>query len=150
MCDLCPAGKYTGATSSTACDDCTSGYLCVMGSSAPQPCPGGTHAEQAVLESVGFLSSLGDCVVCPEGTFCSTGALSPTSCSAGTVQPEPGQGTCAKCEAGMFINASGQTACFDCPPASYCEDGASAALPCHEGTYSSVLSVGILKYRRPR
>ena len=45
-CELCPAGKFTDERGSTACHNCTSGYLCVEGSSAPQPCPGGTHAGE--------------------------------------------------------------------------------------------------------
>ena len=58
VCDLCPAGKFTPDSGNTACRNCTEGYLCVEGSSAPQPCPGGTHADQSVLAAVGFLSNL--------------------------------------------------------------------------------------------
>ena len=38
-CTLCPGGKFTPDSGSTACRDCTAGYLCVEGSSAPQPSP---------------------------------------------------------------------------------------------------------------
>ena len=37
-CELCAAGKYTPDAGNTACRDCKRGYLCVEGSSAPQPC----------------------------------------------------------------------------------------------------------------
>ena len=36
-CLLCPAGKFTGNASNVWCQPCTRGYLCVEGSSAPQP-----------------------------------------------------------------------------------------------------------------
>ena len=77
VCELCAPGKYTGDRGKTACQDCTTGYLCVLGSSAPQPCPGGTHANQTVLNSVGFLASLDDCIVCPTGTYCPVGSSVP-------------------------------------------------------------------------
>ena len=82
---LCPAGSYQTAAGQTACLTCTAGYLCVegtpatapthllalrsdwssvcsgpcawTGASAPIPCPGGTHADQAVRTCKG--SNLG-------------------------------------------------------------------------------------------
>ena len=36
-CSLCQPGKYTPDSANTVCRDCTPGYLCVEGSSAPQP-----------------------------------------------------------------------------------------------------------------
>ena len=83
-CSLCAAGQWQGAAGQTACEECTSGYLCVEGSAAPQPCPGGTHADQAVIDAVGFLSSLDDdCVDCPAGFFCPVGSLEPRPCGLG-------------------------------------------------------------------
>ena len=77
-CDRCPAGQFTSEEGATACRTCTAGYLCVEGSSAPQPCPGGTHADQHVLATVGYLSNLtSDCIVCPAGTSCSVGSAEP-------------------------------------------------------------------------
>ena len=53
-CELCAAGTYTSSQGNTACEACTEGYLCVEGSSAPQPCRGGTHANQTFLNITGF------------------------------------------------------------------------------------------------
>ena len=64
-CALCPAGSFSSGMGSTECSPCMDGYLCVEGASAPQPCPGGTHADQTVLAAVGFLSDLAsECIVC--------------------------------------------------------------------------------------
>ena len=62
-CALCEPGKFTSTAGNTACQNCTDGQLCVEGSMSPQPCPFGTHADQAVLDSVGYLSNLAtDCI----------------------------------------------------------------------------------------
>ena len=63
--------------------DCTPGYYCIEGSSAPQPCRGGTHANQTVLNISGFLSSLDQCISCPAGTSCSVGSAEPRPCLPG-------------------------------------------------------------------
>ena len=52
MCDLCPAGKFTSTPGNTACDDCTPGYLCLEGASAPQPCRGRAAAAAAAATAV--------------------------------------------------------------------------------------------------
>ena len=93
-CDLCEKGKFTGTPGNTACGDCTRGYLCVEGSSAPQPCPGGRHANQTVLNISGFLGSLDECIICPAGTACSVGSDKPTDCLPGSFGAEPMQPTC--------------------------------------------------------
>ena len=84
-CDICAAGKYTETLGNTVCVDCKDGYLCVEGSSAPQPCPGGTYANQTVLSISGFLNSLDECIVCPAGTSCSVGSAEPKLCLPGSL-----------------------------------------------------------------
>ena len=46
--------------------------------------PGGTHANQTVLNITGFLSSLDQCVICPAGTACSVGSAEPAACLPGS------------------------------------------------------------------
>jgi hypothetical protein len=126
-CELCPAGKFTSVSGSTACHICTIGYLCVEGSSAPQPCPGGTHANQEVLESVGFLSNLtSDCVVCPPGTSWSVGSAQPSDCLPGSFNAAAMRPTCALCPAGKFTPDSRSTACRNCTLGYLCIVGSSA------------------------
>ena len=133
-CDLCEPGKFTPDAGNTACRNCTSGYLCVEGSSAPQPCPGGTHADQTVLASVGFLSNLTmDCKICPPGTSCSVGSAEPTRCLPGSIAPEANQETCDLCPQSQFQREYGQTACVDCLPGFYCKTGSAEPVPCPAG-----------------
>ena len=136
-CDLCPAGKYTGTSGNTACDDCTPGYLCVEGSSAPQPCRGGTHANQTVLNLTGFLSSLDQCIICPEGTACSVGSAEPFPCLPGSYGATPETEKCDLCPAGKYTGNSGNTACSDCTPGYLCVEGSSAPVPCRGGTHAN-------------
>ena len=128
-CDLCPAGKFTSDTRRTACDECTSGYICAEGSSTPVPCMGGTHVNQTVLNLVGFLSSLDECVACGVGTFCPVGSSEATPCQPGSFNPMEGQRTCGACEAGKYQSGLGATACIDCTRGSYCPPGAATGLP---------------------
>ena len=116
VCPLCTPGKYQGSRGATACQDCTSGYLCVEGASSPQPCPGGTHANQTVLTVFGFLSTLDDCVICPTGTFCPVGSAAPTDCPPGTFNDQLNASTCVNCVAGTFQAVAGSTACEQCTP----------------------------------
>jgi hypothetical protein len=92
VCTRCAAGTYQPDDGATACIGCTRGYLCVLGSSAPQPCPGGTHANQSTLTTVGFLSNLAsDCLICPAGTSCSVGSDQPSACLPGFFGAAPRQ-----------------------------------------------------------
>jgi hypothetical protein len=137
VCDLCPTGKFTSTSGSTACQPCTQGYLCVEGSSAPQPCPGGTHANQTVLTLTGYLGSLSECVVCPVGTSCSVGSAVAVPCAPGTYNNQPRQETCLKCAAGSFQELAGQTSCNPCTPGYYCAEGAATPVPCPRGKYNN-------------
>ena len=87
------------------------GSLCVEGSSAPVPCPGGTHANQTVLNISRFLSSRDQCLTCPVGTYCPVGTSEPAPCAAGTFSDLPEQQSCLKCSAGTFQANEGATAC---------------------------------------
>ena len=142
-CDLCAAGKFTGTTRQTQCDDCTPGSLCVEGSSAPQPCPGGRHANQTVLYPdggdtiTGFLSSLDQCVVCPAGTACPVGTGSPAPCLPGSYADQPKTQACLLCPLGQYQDIYGQTACQDCPRGFFCKAGSATPVPCSGGTYSN-------------
>ena len=105
------------------------------GSSAPQPCPGGRHADQTVLATVGFLSNLTtDCKICPEGTSCAVGSNQPTPCMPGSIAPIAQMETCDLCANGKYQRAYGQTACEDCLPGRYCKEGTAEPVPCPGGT----------------
>ena len=113
-CELCAAGKYTGTPGNTACLDCDPGKLCVEGSSAPQPCPGGRHANQTVLNITGFLSDLdAECIICPEGTSCPVGSAEPTDCLPGSYGPTEKLEKCEVCIAGKYQDEYRQTQCKD-------------------------------------
>ena len=124
-CSLCAAGKFTPDFGSTSCGNCTEGYLCVEGSSAPQPCPGGTHANQAILTIQGYLSNLTrDCIGCAPGTFCPVGSAIETPCAPGTRNPNEKQERCTPCDGGTYQDGEGDTACKACKEGSYCPQGA--------------------------
>ncbi|KOO31505.1 mastigoneme-like protein [Chrysochromulina tobinii] len=136
-CDLCPRGKFTSTSGNTACQPCTPGFLCVEGSSAPQPCPGGTHANQTVLTLTGYLGSPSECIVCPVGTSCSVGSAVAVPCAPGTYNNQPRQETCLKCAPGSFQELAGQTSCNPCTPGYYCAEGAASPVPCPRGFFNN-------------
>ena len=138
-CNLCPEGKFTSTAGNTACETCTEGYLCVKGSSAPQPCSGGTHANQTVLNVTGYLSSLDQCIVCPKGTSCSVGSAEPAACLPGSYSATEKAQSCNLCLAGEYQDESGSTACKVCTSGFYCEVGTAKPTPCPGGTFSSTL-----------
>ena len=100
-------------------------------------CPGGTHADQTIINADGYLSSLAQCLVCQEGTFCPVGSSSATDCAAGTFNNLHQQETCRPCAAGTYQSATGATECLACLQGSFCPAGASAPLPCPEGSFST-------------
>jgi len=136
-CDLCPRGKFTSMSGNTACQPCERGFLCVEGSSAPQPCPGGAHANQTVLNLTGYLGSLSECVVCPAGTSCSVGSATPRPCLPGSFSAAAGTQSCDLCPRGKFTSMSGNTACQPCTPGYYCAEGASTPVPCPGGKFNN-------------
>ena len=132
-CSLCAPGSYTPDSGNTQCLICTAGYLCVEGSSSPQPCSGGTHANQSILATMGFLGSLSDCVACPRGTFCPVGTNAPSHCAAGTYTDQVNAATCVKCSAGSYQDAEGATSCKRCSSGNYCKQGTAEPVPCPAG-----------------
>jgi hypothetical protein len=122
VCALCSAGKYQDARGQTACQVCSTGQFCVEGSSAPQPCPAGTHGNM----SLPFMSSKSECFVCPPGTSCSVGTLQPAPCAPGSYTAMQRQSECMRCVGGEFQEQSGATACEVCARGSYCPHGAAA------------------------
>jgi hypothetical protein len=137
LCNLCEPGKYTETSGSTMCKACKQGSLCIEGASAPQPCPGGTHANQTVLSTTGFLSSLDECVVCSAGESCSVGSAEPKDCLPGSYSDSERKEVCDLCPDGMFQDLGGQTACKTCSPGYYCEAGTAKPTPCPAGTASN-------------
>jgi len=83
------------------------------------------------------MTSIADCVGCPEGTFCPVGASEATNCSAGTYNPDPNQQTCLSCSVGTYQEDEGMTACSLCPAGSYCPAGSAMPLTCASGTYQN-------------
>ena len=83
------------------------------------------------------MTSVEQCVVCPEGTSCSVGSDQATPCAPGTFNPTAQRETCTNCEAGTFQEVAGQTACVACTAGYYCGEGAAAALPCPGGTHKN-------------
>ena len=65
--------------------DCTSGSFCLLGASAPLPCPSGRYQNA----SLRVMTSEDDCIECPEGTFCSVGSAVATDCAPGTYNAAP-------------------------------------------------------------
>ena len=127
VCERCAPGKLQSDERGTACMDCTRGSVCPLGSSTPQLCPGGTHADEDVLATVGYLSNLTrDCVDCAEGTFCPVGSLQPTLCEPGTINSEERQERCTSCAPGTYQNVAGSTACKACLPGHWCTSSQQA------------------------
>ena len=137
VCPACEAGRFMNATGEERCFECTTGSYCPTGASAALPCPSGRHQNGTLAELGLSMTSKSDCVRCPSGAFCTTGAAEPTDCSPGTVQPQPEQGECIRCEAGRFMNESGQTACRNCTLGAHCAIGSSSPLPCDAGTFGN-------------
>ena len=87
--------------------------------------------------SLTVMSSVEQCVTCPEGTFCSIGVEVPTPCAPGTFNPTTNASTCTLCPAGLYQGTSGSTECLLCEPGSYCPLGSPTSLPCPAGTYGA-------------
>ena len=132
---------------------CPKGHSCKPGTTAPQPCPAGTFADD-------FGQQL--CMNCPSSffcpmktsslgqNFCRPGAYCPEGtknsrqflCPVGTYQPSTGASSledCITCPAGAFCNISGLSfPSGDCSPGFYCPGGSAVHDPrnsrCPNGT----------------
>lgn len=99
------------------------------------PCPAGTYLNSTLGTNVG------DCLECPEGSYCPKGSGGVTRCPAGTYNPEKGSGLlseCLACPAGTVCSNAGAVTAGTavCPAAHYCPAGSQSAIPCPPGTYS--------------
>ena len=73
-----------------------------------------------------------DCIVCPEGTFCSVGSAEAQPCAPGTYNDQPQQAMCTSCAAGTFQQLENQTACEECRDG-YCPEGSKGPTSCEVG-----------------
>ena len=167
-CVACPAGTSpTVATGATACVECSAGYRCAGGASAPMGCAvgGGADTTTAAGSAACALapcgggyytppSGTGACVLCPAGSYCPGDnsalpcAVGPFYCPAGSAAslaiPDGymlGEGghTMMLCTAGFRCLASSR---FACAPGTYAppRGGASACDICPVGRFAAALN----------
>ena len=132
-CLQCPAGKYSGAVSSSSCVDCAAGkYVATQG-----------NDEEA------------DCVLCPAGKYSSSlGATEPaacTECGPGKYllsQGNDAQEDCILCEAGKYsarVGATEAATCVDCAAGKFLATrGSGEEADCTKGSCppNSILPAG--------
>lgn len=136
-CLICPAGNYCpdGASEPIVCPP---SYYCPehsSGYSAATQCPAGTYT------SVRQIASQAECMACPAGSYCPSGAVSSIMCSPGTYNPSSGSGSllaCLNCTAGKTCPFHGSTngVGVTCVPGYYCVAGTSRPQPCPAGKFS--------------
>ena len=113
----CPQGTYSPATGLydvSQCLACTPGNYCLIGISAPTPCPSGKYSPKG-------LNSSTLCVTCPAGSQCVSGSVSPVQCGVG------------------YYSDSGVSVCTICPRGHYCGSNYTTAysLSHNGGTWAS-------------
>ena len=91
---------------------------------------GGTHKDASLT----VMTSVDQCVDCPEGTSCSVGSAEATPCLPGSFGATSKRQTCDLCPPGKFQSRYGQTACEDCIAGRYCAGGTATPVPCPGGT----------------
>jgi hypothetical protein len=145
---ICPYGTYSSGLA-TACTDCADGYVCVKGSTRPDPigyecppghyCAGGTVSQCVAGKYNPFVrqSTIAACQTCPSGYDCiaSTGDFSLRPCQARKYCPA---GINTSCPAGTYSakeNAVDIGECYPCPPGQYCDEGVSYGTECPEGYF---------------
>lgn len=110
--------------------DCAAGHYCPMRSTVAtqQTCPSGTY------RNITGGRALGDCVICPEGSYCPGAAtLTPSLCARGTYNRDPG-GIAALIASSNVVGGG----CKPCVPGGYCPDlGTIEPLECGVGKYSN-------------
>ena len=118
-CIPCTPGLYCGfpgLENETA--DCDAGYFCVLRASVPNPTDNVTGN------------------ICPQGSFCPSGAPYPLECPDGTFSNQTGAELCSSCPAGQFCVFKSRSA--PCPQGYYCPEGTALNWsPCPEGTYGT-------------
>jgi len=158
---LCPDTKFNPnkGSSDNKCKSCPAGNYCPLGTSEPLPCLAGHYcpADSGAIEpnrpkacpagrysSNPAASKEADCIVCPSGYYCKSGASAPEPCPAGTYNTLPGGSSltdCIKCDAGVScpgvgVNTKGSE--VQCQPGFYCSASSAnpKGEPCPKNTYS--------------
>ncbi|XP_072885876.1 uncharacterized protein [Hemitrygon akajei] len=144
----CPVGYYSNKTGLTSPDDCTicdPGFYCNRpGMTSPQgPCAAGHYCKLGAQTpdpnngTEGFL--------CPAGYYCTTGTTRPASCPVGTYNPSKGMSSssdCLPCKPGHYCSTAGQAQpsglCFE---GFYCTRSASQPNP-QDGQSGGICPVG--------
>ncbi|XP_055369802.1 uncharacterized protein si:ch211-286b4.4 [Betta splendens] len=164
-CPPCPSGLFCDRPAMSELSDalpCHAGHVCQGGSSSPSPsdgshgylCPAGHScpvgsASEVPCEPATYSPAPGAarCIMCPEGTVCSSTATQEPSlcpaghfCSAGSALPQP-------CPLGTFSNQTGAhspSVCRPCPSGLFCSSfGASTPQgACLEGYFCRGGAVG--------
>ena len=139
-CLPCPSGKFCNSSGlSYPSGDCDAGFICLNGSSVPNPSSG----------------------VCAVGSYCEKGAVFASLCPPGTLGKKTKAQSihdCTPCEPGMYCESPGMSTptgpcergfycpyyskvsiknpqIYKCPRGFYCIEGASLPQPCPPGTY---------------
>ena len=112
---MCPAGKYSSSSSSTACQSCTVGTYSLLGGSACHICPAGTISYPVDA----LFTNRTTCLLCPAGQSSFAGTTSCFICQPGSASAFDGSPKCTICTVGSYSNRSGATECSLCPTASY-------------------------------
>jgi len=150
----CPAGQFNpnrGQSSSGACQYCTTGSYCPLGSSEAltcttgAACPYGSVSNFATpcpagywLEDTGA-SSTGSCQSCPEYYYCPERTTYPVKCPPGHFCPAGStSGTTYECPAGTYggldsLRETGE--CTTCPLGHYCPAASVFPTQCGPGTF---------------
>ncbi|CDW71824.1 gcc2 and gcc3 domain-containing protein [Stylonychia lemnae] len=145
QCIVCPAGHYCLTGSATPSGLCSSGSFCPQGSknSTSQPCPGGTYQPFEGARSIG------ECLICPLGSYCSKNSSSPVQCPKGTIGDFAGleyslnstQGWgCSICPAGYYCPILGMIDPFPCGTGKYSQPGALSCDTCNFDHYCANLT----------
>ncbi|XP_015772858.1 PREDICTED: signal peptide, CUB and EGF-like domain-containing protein 3 [Acropora digitifera] len=135
-CPLGTASSDTGATNSSFCRDCASGFNSTAGSLSCTPCPAGydcvTSPGNASLCGAGNYSNYreGICLRCPSGKVCLDPTQQPQYCPGG-YEPDASQTLCNPCNAGKF--SYNGTSCQACDPGSYSLKGYEKCTVCPVG-----------------
>ncbi|CAK8993365.1 unnamed protein product [Durusdinium trenchii] len=124
-CEVCPAGRASPSNGSR-CVLCESGRSAVAGSQECQACSPGAVAR---------FTGLGACQPCPAGTHANQAATACWPCLPGTISLEGSE--CRNCTAGRFSQLSGSSLCEGCAAGSFSLPGSSKCDQCPAGTISA-------------
>lgn len=87
--------------------------------------------------ALGSYYSNNNCIACPNGYYCPSGAIKPIECPLGTFSYSTGGiSKCTTCSPGYYANKTASTRCIACPDGYFCKDPTIAPTPCPTGTSS--------------